>query len=134
MTIALFLRQVTKLLEKNDGEQSIYITQKRLPSTESMIQSEPMDDLQDEVKPIVLKQAITENKANTYKVLIRVTNGGRDKASKIKLSTIVDPEELEPFWASYTKVLKAGFPGLKKRSKKKKKKKKHQTQGKSEIN
>ncbi len=133
MVILQFFGKVTKLLEQNDGEKSIYITQKRLPDTESMIQADPLDDLQEDVKPTVLKQAGTENKTNTYKVLIRVTNGSREKGSKIKLSTIVDPKDLEKFWSSYTKVLKAGFPGLKKRSKKKKKKK-HQAKGKSGIN
>lgn len=53
----------------------------------------------------------------TLPIIIRATNGKskekRDK--KVKLSTIVKPDELEGFYAKYAEVCKAGMSGLKKR-------------------
>ena len=39
-------------------------------------------------------------------------------AQKVKLSTVVAPEELEAFYARYAEVCKAGMTGLKKRDRK----------------
>ncbi|VEU20664.1 DEKNAAC101562 [Brettanomyces naardenensis] len=113
-----FLKQISSLLEKNAGKSSIYITQKRLShDIEAEIGTEPFDDIQKDVKPTVFK-SITSTKQ--YPVLVRVTDGDKDKKKKVKLSTVVRPEDLDKFWLQYTNILKAGFPGLKKKSKKKK--------------
>ena len=60
----------------------------------------------------------------TYSILIRVTDSNKEKSARVKLSTVVEPENLDAFWNKYTNVLKAGFVGLKKKSKSKKKTKK----------
>ena len=57
-------------------------------------------------------------------VLIRATNGlPKDKrADKIKISTLVQPEDLGSFFVRYQEVCKNGFQGLKKRDRSAKKK------------
>ncbi|EER25611.1 hypothetical protein CPC735_067110 [Coccidioides posadasii C735 delta SOWgp] len=58
---------------------------------------------------------------NQSAVLIRASNG-RHKTAKVKASTIVQPEELEAFYARYAELCKAGMVGLKKRDRSAKKK------------
>ena len=50
-------------------------------------------------------------------MLIRATNGKSkdDKKDKIKLSTIVQANELDGFFVKYAEVCKTGMSGLKKR-------------------
>lgn len=65
------------------------------------------------------------NPTNPLPIVIRATNGKskekRDK--KIKLSTVVDADALEGFYAKYADVCKAGMSGLKKRDRSKAKEK-----------
>ena len=58
-------------------------------------------------------------------VIIRATNGkSKDKLKdKIKLSTIVETDALEAFFAKYAEVCKLGMSGLKKRDRSKAKEK-----------
>ena len=51
-------------------------------------------------------------------VLVRATNGKpkEKRKDKIKISTVVQPEELEMFFTRYTDVCKSGMSGLKKRN------------------
>lgn len=66
-------------------------------------------------------------------MLVRATNGkGKaDRARKIKLSTVVDPEALPAFFERYADACKAGMTTLKPRdrSKRKTKAKKKKTVG-----
>ena len=57
-------------------------------------------------------------------VLIRATNGKskRSKSPKVKLSTVVQPDDLEAFFVRYADCCKAGMQGLRKRDRKAKKK------------
>lgn len=73
-----------------------------------------------------MKPLLGESTPDTkqYPVLIRVTDGNKDKSKKIKLSTMVETSDLDAFWTTYTDILKTGFKGLKKKSKTKKKFKK----------
>lgn len=72
-------------------------------------------------------------------MLIRATNGKsqENKVDKVKLSTIVQPDDLEGFYVRYAEVCKAGMSGLKKRdrsgrkAKEKKRKKKEKQADKS---
>lgn len=75
------------------------------------------------------------DKQNQPSILIRASDGntnsknpkthpevkGKKKESKLKLSTIVQPSELETFYARYAEVCKTGMTGLKKRDRKLKK-------------
>lgn len=62
--------------------------------------------------------------ATPLPVLIRATNGKskRSKSDRVKLSTVVQPEELEGFFVRYADCCKAGMQGLRKRDRKAKKK------------
>lgn len=57
-------------------------------------------------------------------IIIRATNGkSRERREKIKLSTIVEVDALEGFFAKYAEVCKLGMSGLKKRDRSKQKEK-----------
>jgi len=58
-------------------------------------------------------------------LIIRATNGkSKDKrANKVKISTLVQPDALDVFFARYAEVCKAGMSGLKKRDRSKAKEK-----------
>lgn len=113
------------LLTENEGKSSIYITQKRLSYTiDNEIETpQEFSDLPKGVKTAIHKVEAS-NQEKFYPILIRVTDGNKDKSKKIKLSTVVEPKALDAFWVEYTNVLKNGFVGLKKKSKKKAKKSK----------
>ena len=62
-------------------------------------------------------------------ILIRATNGKpreqRKKGGgepKVKISTVVQPDEIEGFFAKYADICKAGMSGLKKRDRTRRKK------------
>jgi len=62
-------------------------------------------------------------------IIIRATDGKsqskdskKTTAQKIKLSTIVQPDDLESFFAKYAEVCKTGMQSLKKRDRSKRKK------------
>jgi signal recognition particle subunit SRP14 len=56
-------------------------------------------------------------------IVIRATDGKskRDRASKVKFSTIVQPDDLESFYTRYADSCKAGMAALKPRDRSKKK-------------
>lgn len=112
---AEFLAQVQQILESNNGESSVYITQKRL--TSSVEGSEGIDDLASNV--VEYDEQLPVNKQQ-YPVLVRVAAGKKKK----KLSTVVEKDNLDQFWNDYVQVIKSGFVGLKKKDKKKSKKSK----------
>ncbi|KAE8144009.1 signal recognition particle, SRP14 subunit [Aspergillus pseudotamarii] len=84
-------------------------------------------------KPLIDSTASSENASSSSRpsVLIRATDGNtnapnpknnkveKKTVSKVKLSTIVAPEDLEAFYTRYAEVCKAGMTGLKKRDRKK---------------
>ena len=64
-------------------------------------------------------------------ILIRATNakGKEDRAEKIKLSTLVEPDALDSFYARYAEVCKTGMMALKPRDRSKKKAKARKKRG-----
>ncbi|KAI4157322.1 MAG: hypothetical protein LQ342_008369, partial [Letrouitia transgressa] len=54
---------------------------------------------------------------STLPILIRVSNAKSKerRENKVKLSTIVQADELDAFFARYSDIMKAGMSGLKKR-------------------
>lgn len=62
--------------------------------------------------------------ASPLPVLIRATNGKKkeNRAQKVKLSTVVQPEDLEQFYVKYAEVCRAGMTVLRKRDRKGRKK------------
>ena len=78
--------------------------------------------------------------ASPLPVIIHATNGNpklqkngkwvsAKTAQRIKLSTVVRPDELEAFFARYAEVCKAGMGALKKRDRSKKKRKEKKRKG-----
>ena len=81
----------------------------------------------------------TQTATQTPSILIRASDGNtnapnpktqgdlkkqdkkKQKESKVKISTVVQPADLEAFYARYAEVCKAGMTGLKKRDRKLKK-------------
>lgn len=65
---------------------------------------------------------------NPLPIIVRATDGktqSKDRKKnkdKVKLSTIVQPDEIEAFFARYAEVCRAGMQSLKKRDRSKRKK------------
>ncbi|PYH97092.1 signal recognition particle, SRP9/SRP14 subunit [Aspergillus ellipticus CBS 707.79] len=108
-----FFTSLTTLLTTTSTKTrgSVYLTQKPLPPSTT-----------------------TDSTTTTPSILIRATDGntsapnpkthqGKTKSKaavpKTKLSTVVNPDQLEAFYARYAEVCKAGMSGLKKRDRKK---------------
>ena len=66
-------------------------------------------------------------------ILIRATNGkskaARKRGKKVKLSTVVQPDELEAFYGRYAEVCRAGMSALKPRDRTKRKAKAKRRKG-----
>ncbi|TVY22007.1 Signal recognition particle subunit srp14 [Lachnellula arida] len=111
-----FFQKLSQLFESSTHG-SIYLSQKRMvygedvdTGTPESTPSQPFPDL---------------NPSQPLPLIIRATNGKskekRDK--KVKLSTIVEADALEGFFAKYAEVCKTRMSGLKKRDRSKQKEK-----------
>lgn len=112
-----FLARITNELTSNEGKSSVYFTQKRLSLTLEPATPNNINDLSSNV---VEHPKEFPSNSETYPVLIRFTLGEK----KLKISTVIEPENLDRFWSEYAQILKTGFVGLKKKEKKKAKKSK----------
>ncbi|EMF12499.1 signal recognition particle, SRP9/SRP14 subunit [Sphaerulina musiva SO2202] len=117
-----FFTKLTSLIAKTQekGHGSIFLTQKRLtyPASTPVNPSQTLDPLHDLNPP-----------SDPLPIIIRATDGKsqskdskKTTAQKIKLSTIVQPDDLESFFAKYAEVCKTGMQSLKKRDRSKRKK------------
>ena len=130
-----FLKQVETLTQSNNGKSSIYLTQKRLSSSITTTE-EGINDLPTNVITPHPKTTTTNTTTNTinndskYPLLIRLSMNSSDNKSKtktinkekerVKISTVVEINQLNEFWDQYIQILKTGFMGLKKKKDKKK--------------
>ncbi|EPE26894.1 Signal recognition particle alu RNA binding heterodimer, SRP9/14 [Glarea lozoyensis ATCC 20868] len=110
-----FFTQLTSLFQSTTHG-SVYLTQKRMPTPQSA--PSPTAEVP---FPDLAPSAPTS-------ILIRATNGenakGRKEGKKVKLSTVVESEAIEGFYARYAEVCKGGMVGgLKKRDRSKAKEK-----------
>lgn len=110
-----FLLKLESDLAENSGSSSIYLTQKRLATSLEPSSKNQLTDLSSNV--IEHPEEYPKNSRN-YTLLIRCTRGTSDS----KISTVVEPKNLDSFWNEYATVLKGGFVGLRKKDKKKKQK------------
>ncbi|EMC95956.1 hypothetical protein BAUCODRAFT_510206 [Baudoinia panamericana UAMH 10762] len=132
-----FFSQLSSLLESTQkkGHGSVYLTQKRCitfntssssPSvTPAKIADDPLWDLHPP-NPLPLIVRATDGKSHKLG-----PEGAKDRtknAGKTRLSTIVQPEKMEAFFARYAEVCKAGMQSLKKRDRSKRKKDKSKKQ------
>ncbi|KAH7091115.1 signal recognition particle, SRP14 subunit [Paraphoma chrysanthemicola] len=119
-----FFAQLANLFEHNrkKGHGSVYLTQKRLtfdsastPPSPTKVSDDPLWDTHPE---------------SPLPILIRASNNGsakrkgtdREDISKIVISTVVKPDDLDGFYGRYADACKTGMTGLKKRDRKKGKK------------
>ncbi|OOF94632.1 hypothetical protein ASPCADRAFT_6317 [Aspergillus carbonarius ITEM 5010] len=104
-----FFASLTTLLtttsQKTRG--SVYLTQKPL-----------LNDTTTSEQPSILIRA-TDGNTNAPNPKTAQGKKAQSAPPKVKLSTVVSPEELEAFYARYAEVCKAGMTGLKKRDRKK---------------
>ncbi|KAL2268134.1 hypothetical protein VTJ83DRAFT_2980 [Remersonia thermophila] len=121
---------------KTKGHGAVFLTQKRLtygqePSIQQQQQqqqqqspssSSPDPSSPDQTSPEIALPDLAPP-AQPYPILIRATNGkgkaARDR--KVKLSTVVQPDEIEAFFARYAEVCKSGMAALKPRDRTKRK-------------
>ncbi|TKA22015.1 hypothetical protein B0A50_08530 [Salinomyces thailandicus] len=117
-----FFTQLASLIEKTQhkGHGSVHLTQKRLtfdanaaPAAPQKVADDPLWDLQPP-NPLPLIVRATDGKSQSKD---RVKN-----KDKVKLSTIVQPDDVEAFFGRYAEVCKAGMQSLKKRDRSKRKK------------
>ncbi|CAL8577746.1 hypothetical protein XPA_003564 [Xanthoria parietina] len=110
LSIEDFFTRLSSLFQarRNSTHGSIYLTQKRLsfqsPSTASpTTASSPSPDSAPSSPPVP--------------ILVRASNGKSKerRKDKIKLSTVVQPDQLEGFFTKYAEIVKGGATALKKR-------------------
>ncbi|KAI3008572.1 hypothetical protein CBS147346_2635 [Aspergillus niger] len=107
-----FFTSLTTLLsttsQKTRG--SVYLTQKPL-----------LDSTNTQSQPSILIRATdgNTNAPNPKTAEAKKKVSKATAASKVKISTVVSPDDLEAFYARYAEVCKAGMTGLKKRDRKK---------------
>ncbi|UNI17343.1 hypothetical protein JDV02_003692 [Purpureocillium takamizusanense] len=108
-----FFVGLEKLLNHRKGSDhgAVYLTQKRLSHGQDVpppTRDRPFPDL---------------SLSQPTPVIVRASNGksGKAKSGKVKLSTIVEPHELDGFYTRYAEVCKAGMTALKPRDRSKKK-------------
>lgn len=106
-----FFSSLTGLLAKTSEKSrgSVYLTQKPLLSTGE----------QAETQPSILIRASDGNTGAPKPDTNKVQKKTAKKDTKIKLSTVVAPGDLEGFYTRYADVCKTGMTGLKKRDRKK---------------
>ncbi|KAI1933331.1 hypothetical protein LOZ66_006523 [Ophidiomyces ophidiicola] len=98
---------------------SVFLTQKYLSASST---SEPSSTKG--TSNSALNTATTTNDSlspGRPSILIRASNG-RHRTAKVKASTIVQPEDLDTFYARYAELCKVGMVGLKKRDRSARKK------------
>ncbi|KAL8827008.1 MAG: hypothetical protein Q9170_007182 [Blastenia crenularia] len=128
LSVDEFFARLSSLFDsrRNSTHGSIFLTQKRLSSKtlpKSSPAAAPTDAPFSDLNP-----------SSPLPVLIRASNGKskEHRKDKIKLSTIVQPDELDGFFTKYAEIMKAGTTALKKRDRsgrKKAKAKKKQLKG-----
>ncbi|KAK4041002.1 signal recognition particle subunit srp14 [Parachaetomium inaequale] len=102
---------------------AIYLTQKRLSYNTNQTPPSPENEEQDALADLHPSQPLP--------LLVRATNGkGKEhRAAKVKLSTVVQPDDLAGFYARYAEVCKAGMAALKPRDRTKRKAKAKKRKG-----
>ncbi|KAI9037275.1 signal recognition particle 14 kDa protein [Aspergillus affinis] len=112
-----FFTSLTTLLTNTSQKArgSIFLAQKPL------LASNPPNETSSTASPSILIRA-TDGNTNAPNPKSAKEGDAKKKPSstsqKVKLSTVVAPEELEAFYTRYAEVCKAGMTGLKKRDRK----------------
>ena len=135
-----FFARLSSLFEarRKSEHGSIFLTQKRCILTIPSTFSPPSHSLiKNSVNPPEYSSSSPDSLFPDLKlngplpVLIRATNGKskEHRADKIKLSTIVQADQLEGFFVRYAEICKGGMQGMKKRDRSKNKAKAKKRKG-----
>ncbi|KAK0714320.1 signal recognition particle, SRP14 subunit [Apiosordaria backusii] len=115
--------------QKQTQKGTVLLSQKRLTYDPSQKASSPSPEQQQQQQQQDEEQEDPFLSLSTplppAPILIRATNAksqeGRKEGKKVKLSTVVQPDELDAFYLRYAEVCKAGMSGLKPRDRTKRK-------------
>ncbi|KAK0669737.1 signal recognition particle, SRP14 subunit [Cercophora samala] len=107
--------------QKQTQKGTILLTQKRFTYDESAKETPEQEQQDDDQDPL----ASLSTPLPPAPILIRATNSKskehRKEGKKVKLSTLVQPDDIDAFYARYADVCKAGMSGLKPRDRTKRK-------------
>lgn len=88
-----FLVALAQLFDRAESEGSVYLNQKRLTHGESGIES-------------------GTGPSGPFPVIFRASDGARNRSLRVKISTVVAPQDLSLFFPEYTRVITRGARGL----------------------
>ncbi|KAJ5115092.1 signal recognition particle SRP14 subunit [Penicillium alfredii] len=113
-----FFSSLTDLLSKTSQKTrgSVFLTQKPLLDSKS---TASLTAGSSNLQPSILIRA-TDGNTNAPNPKSKDGKITKITSSKVKISTVASPDELEAFYARYAEVCKAGMSGLKKRDRKRK--------------
>ncbi|KAG5952495.1 hypothetical protein E4U53_000686 [Claviceps sorghi] len=108
-----FFDRLAQLFDRRKGADhgAVYLTQKRFSFIDRVGMNEGHDS------------PTQENNQGLMPVIIRATNGKskRERGLKVKMSTIVEPNDIDNFYLRYAEICKSGMAALKPRDRSKKK-------------
>ncbi|KAG6041799.1 hypothetical protein E4U17_001646 [Claviceps sp. LM77 group G4] len=108
-----FLDKLVQLFDRKKGADhgAVYLTQKRFSFSNDVSVNDKADSL------------TLEDAGGPMSLIIRATNGKskKERSLKIKISTIVHPNDVDDFYIRYADICKLGMVALKPRDRSKKK-------------
>ncbi|KAH8904608.1 signal recognition particle, SRP9/SRP14 subunit [Coniochaeta sp. PMI_546] len=114
-----FFAKLTELFRSHEGKDhgEVFLTQKRFAGDKAASPS--------------LLAATDAEPLQPAPILIRATDGQskEDRATKVKISTLVQPDDLDTFYIRYAEICRSGMSTLKPRDRTKRKKNKKKKVG-----
>lgn len=105
-----FLTKMAKAFEDSKTSKTVYLTMKRHSYTTKKIKA--AEEASEKASGDAVMDA--DDKDKEYPTLVRLTSG-----TKTKLSTLVQPQDLDRFMVQYTNIIKINMDNLKKKERKK---------------
>ncbi|KAI7818531.1 signal recognition particle, SRP9/SRP14 subunit [Gamsiella multidivaricata] len=105
-----FLTKMAKAFEDSKTARTVYLTMKRHSYSTKKIRE--AEEASEKATGDTVMKADAQDKE--YSTLIRLTSG-----TKTKLSTLVQPQDLDRFMVQYTNIIKINMDALKKKERKK---------------
>ncbi|KAK2034390.1 signal recognition particle, SRP9/SRP14 subunit [Colletotrichum zoysiae] len=129
-----FFGKLVDLFEqrKGDGHGSVFLVQKRCMTITASVSLLLLISYEQGLpSPTAVDPFPDLHPAKPLPVIIHATNGKSKthRDTKVKLSTIVEPDDMEAFYARYADICKAGMAALKPRDRSKKKAKARKKKG-----
>ncbi|GAA5863755.1 hypothetical protein JCM3774_001147 [Rhodotorula dairenensis] len=107
-----FLERLTALFAQRKHAGTVFLTQKRLTYDAEASTSAASDvEMSDVASSSRTRDPASPPDDREWPLLMRATDGRGKKDTKVKISTTVQPADLEPFLASYSTLLRSSFAG-----------------------